>query len=126
MRLDGSFFKHPRPLYCRNLHIVYFLKLHPSRNIPAKRKKMMLIIKLLSGIALVGSIAWLFIEPNFEPLIAVITSLAALITSLFSSKREDDIQKQTQTVTEGSVGIQAGGDVNIGNISAIKGNKDAK
>lgn len=86
----------------------------------------MLIIKLLSGIALVGSIAWLFIEPNFEPLIAVITSLAALITSLFSSKREDDIQKQTQTVTEGSVGIQAGGDVNIGNISAIKGNKDAK
>jgi len=71
-------------------------------------------IKFLSVIALIGSIAWLFASPGFEPTLAVIGSLSALISAFVVQERKSRHAHQQQSVSKSSVGIQAGGDVNIG------------
>lgn len=86
----------------------------------------MLIIKFLSFIALLGSIAWLIAEPDYEPVIAVVTSLVTFITTFISLKKTDATPEQTQVVTDGSIGVQAGGNVNTGSISTTKGTKDVE
>lgn len=78
----------------------------------------MLIIKLLSGLALIGSVAWFFATPDYEPAIAIVTSLSALIAILFGENRAKRRARQTQSVAEKAIGIQAGGDVRVGNIHA--------
>lgn len=50
----------------------------------------MLIIKLLAGAALLGSIAWAVAAPDYEPVIAMITSLSALIAAFVSDKRREE------------------------------------
>lgn len=80
-------------------------------------------IKLLSVIALTGSIAWLFVSPGFEPALAVIGSLSALISIFLIQERKSRHAKQQQSVSKSSVGIQAGGDVKIGDSG---GDKNAK
>lgn len=74
----------------------------------------MIYIKILSVIALMGSIAWLIVSPGFEPALAVIGSLSALISVFFIQERKSRHVQQQQSVSKSSVGIQAGGDVNIG------------
>ncbi len=74
----------------------------------------MIYIKILSAIALMGSIAWLIVSPGFEPALAVIGSLSALISVIFIQERKSRHVQQQQSVSKSSVGIQAGGDVNIG------------
>lgn len=76
----------------------------------------MLIIKLLAGAALLGSIAWAVAAPDYEPVIAMITSLSALIAAFVSDKRREASTRQRQLVSGSGVGIQAGGDISVGNI----------
>ena len=78
----------------------------------------MLIIKLLAAIALVGSIFWLIAQPDYEPAIAVVTSLSALIGSIVVDRNRKSHSTQRQTAGERGVGVQAGGDVNIGTIQS--------
>ena len=78
----------------------------------------MIALKVLASIALVGSIAWFCAQPDFEPAIAIVTSLSALVGSFFLGKRDKTAKTQRQTVAAGSVGIQAGGDVSVGGIQA--------
>jgi hypothetical protein len=75
-------------------------------------------IKVLSGIALIVSLGWLYFEPDFEPLLTSVVSLTALISSFaFGKKIKDDKEKQVQNVSDNSSGIQAGGNVTINNLS---------
>lgn len=86
----------------------------------------MLIFKSLSGIAFVGSIAWFASKPDYEPAIAVITSLSAFIATWFSDQKQNHQGNQNQSVSKNGIGIQAGGDVNLGSIHPIGKNSDAK
>jgi hypothetical protein len=80
----------------------------------------MIYIKILSIIALIGSIAWLIFVPGFDAALAVIGSISAIISAFVVegkiSKKEKASKsiQQHQSVSKSSTGIQAGGDVNIG------------
>lgn len=74
----------------------------------------MLFIKILAVAALFGSIVWFIAIPGFEPALAVIGSLSALISIFIIQGRKSGVAKQKQTVSKSSVGIQAGGDIKIG------------
>lgn len=76
------------------------------------------IIKLLSGLTFIGSVAWFIATPDYEPAIASVTSLSALIVILFGEKRAKQQANQSQSVAENAIGIQAGGNVEVGNIHA--------
>lgn len=87
----------------------------------------MLIIKLLCGIAFIGSIAWFIAVPDFEPAIAIVTSLSAFIAAWLGEKRAKRQALQNQSVAEYGLGIQAGGDVSVGSIHANrKGSRNAE
>lgn len=80
----------------------------------------MVSVKVLSGIALIGSIAWFIAEPGYEPGLTAIGSLSALISAFIAEKRNARRAQQNQSISRSSVGIQAGGDVNIGTIGDDK------
>ena len=87
----------------------------------------MLIIKLLSGASFLGSIAWFIAEPGYEPVIAVITLLTALITVFIVEKRSTSNLHQRQVISGNGMGLQAGGDISVGNIGIKeKQHTDAK
>lgn len=90
------------------------------------RRVYVLIIKILSFVALIGSVAWFVYDPDFEPAIAIVTSLSALIATWVASKREQRSASQTQVVGENSVGIQSGGNVTAGDISIKRNSGDAE
>lgn len=86
----------------------------------------MFVIKLLAFIAFFASLVWFCVAPDYEPGIAAVTSLSALI-GLWLSQRQSqsrDKPSQAQTVGAGSVAVQAGRDAHVGNISH-GGPKDA-
>lgn len=87
----------------------------------------MLIIKLLAGAALLSSIAWAVAAPDYEPAIAVITSLSTLIAAFISDKRREVSTRQRQRISGNGVGLQAGGDISVGNIgNSYERGSDAK
>jgi hypothetical protein len=81
------------------------------------------IIKFLAITALIGSIAWFVSAPGFEPALAFVGSTSALVSAFVVEKRSKQRARQHQSVSRSSMGIQAGGDVNIGDINS---DKDAK
>ena len=83
----------------------------------------MLFLKFLSVVALIGSVAWAVSDPGFEPVLAIVGSLSALVSMLFIEKRSSQPPHQHQAVSKSSIGIQAGGDVQIGN---VRKNTDAE
>ena len=76
----------------------------------------MLIIKILSGLAFIGSVAWFIAQRDYEPAIAIVTSLSAFIATWLGDRKMKQKANQNQTVAENGVGIQAGGDVSIDSI----------
>lgn len=80
----------------------------------------MIYIKLLAAITLIGSIAWVIADPGFEPVLAVVGSISALVSAFLVEKRKMRREQQQQSVSKSSIGLQAGGDVNIGNINGDK------
>lgn len=87
----------------------------------------MLIIKLLSGIAFIGSIVWFIAVPDYDPAIAMVTSLSAFIAAWFGEKRAKRKALQNQSIAANGIGIQAGGDVSVGSIHANrKGSRNAE
>jgi hypothetical protein len=83
----------------------------------------MAYVKVLAVIALLGSIGWVIVDPGFEPGLAVVGSISALVSAFLVEKRNASRRDQRQSVSNSSIGVQAGGDVNIGNIGR---DKDAK
>ena len=86
----------------------------------------MLIIKVLSGLALIGSVAWFIVQRDYEPAIATVTSLTAFIAAWFGDKRLKRQANQNQTVAKNGIGIQAGGDVSMGSIRTSGKSTDAE
>lgn len=80
----------------------------------------MLIIKILSIIAFIGSIAWFISSRDYEPAIGIATSLSALIAVFMKEKRRAQESAQHQRVGKSGVGIQAGGNISIGNLHTQK------
>ena len=76
----------------------------------------MLIIKILSGLAFIGSVAWFIAERDYEPAIAIVIALSAFIVAWLGDKKMKRQANQNQTVGENGIGIQAGGDVNTGSL----------
>ncbi|MEO0433589.1 MAG: hypothetical protein AAF151_18030 [Cyanobacteria bacterium J06656_5] len=77
------------------------------------------IIKFLAIITLIGSIAWLISDPGFEPALVLIGSISALVSAFVVEKRKRR-SRQHQSISNSSMGIQAGGDVSIGDIKSDK------
>lgn len=86
----------------------------------------MLIIKVLSALAFIGSVAWFIALPDYEPAIATVTSLTTFIAAWFGDKRLKRQANQNQTVAKNGIGIQAGGDVSMGSIRINGKSKDAE
>jgi len=78
----------------------------------------MVYVKVLGAIAFIGSIAWGIADPGFEPALAVVGSISALISAFLVEKRNARRAQQHQSVSKSSIGVQAGGDVSIGNIGS--------
>lgn len=86
----------------------------------------MLIIKILSGLALIGSVVWFIAQHDYAPAIAVISSLSAFIAACFGDKKIKQQAMQKQTIYKDGIGIQAGGDVSTVEIRVSRGAKDAE
>ncbi len=86
----------------------------------------MLIVKMLLGLAFLGSFAWFISAPSFESAVATVSSLGAFIGAWIGDKRLKQKGRQNQVVENGSVGIQAGGNVNVGKIENQGSSKDVK
>lgn len=86
----------------------------------------MLIIKILSGLAFIGSVVWFIAQRDYEPAIAIVTSLSAFIAAWLGDKKIKRQASQNQTVAENGIGIQAGGDVSIGSIRSSRKTTNAE
>ena len=86
----------------------------------------MLIIKLLSGLAFIGSVVWFAAQRDYEPAIAIVTSLSAFIAAWLHDKKLKRQASQSQTVSSNGIGIQAGGDVSVGSIRTSGKTTDAE
>jgi hypothetical protein len=75
------------------------------------------IIRFLAIVALIGSIAWIVSAPGFDSALALVGSMSALVSAFVVEKRSKHLAQQHQSVSKSSVGIQAGGDVSIGDIN---------
>jgi hypothetical protein len=88
---------------------------------------MLVIIKLLSVTAFIGSVFWTIAAPDYEPALATATSLSTFISTVIVEKRKEREATQRQSVSGNSVGVQAGGDVSIGTLSGhARKNSDVK
>lgn len=85
---------------------------------------MLNVVKMLSVLLLLGSIAWMVVLPGFEPGLAILSSLSTLVGSLVVEKRKTPVKGQKQRVSGQGVGIQAGGDVTVGDIHRPVEKKD--
>jgi hypothetical protein len=79
----------------------------------------MVYAKTLAVIALIVSIAWVIADPGFESALAVVVSISGLVTLFLREKRNARL-KQHQSVSKSSIGVQAGGNVTIGNSGGDK------
>lgn len=74
---------------------------------------MRIISRILAVVILIISAVWFYSDQNFQSGLAVVGSLSALISTFLFRQKGINGKEQTQTVGDGSSGIQAGGDVNI-------------
>ncbi len=74
----------------------------------------MIYMKILSIIALVVSIIWFIKEPDYRSGLVAIGSISALISAFLIERKKERNAHQHQSVSGSSIGVQAGGDVNIG------------
>ena len=83
----------------------------------------MIYLKFLAVIALIGSIAWAFADPGFDSALAVVLSISGLVSAFLVHKQNIRRLQQNQSVSKSSIGIQASGDVSIGDIGDDKNAK---
>lgn len=80
----------------------------------------MIAILVLFGLAFIGALFWIISQPGWDSIIAAFTTLAAFIGAWYGNKKSQKRINQTQFVSKRGIGIQSGGNVEIGNIH-IKG-----
>jgi integral membrane sensor domain MASE1 len=91
-----------------------------------RQEPSMLTIKILSGLAFIGSVAWFIAQCDYEPAIAMVTSLSTFIAAWLGDGKIKRQTNQKQTVGENGIGIQAGGDVSTGNLSVNRKTTNAE
>ena len=69
-------------------------------------RSMKTVIRILSAIAIVVSVSWVYYDTIFESILAVVVSISAMLSTFV-----DWASGQQQTVSKNSSGIQAGRDV---------------
>lgn len=74
----------------------------------------MIILKFITALGLLIALAWLYFDPKFDSAVATAMALAALIALFVAPVKKKRSSNQSQSVTDHSFGIQAGGDANIG------------
>mgnify|MGYP000072330531 CR=1 FL=1 len=74
----------------------------------------MAYLKVLSVVSLLGAMAWVITDPSFESVLVAIGSASGLLGLFVVERRRKASSNQEQAVFNNSIGIQAGGDVNIG------------
>jgi hypothetical protein len=74
-----------------------------------------LTLKITALVALLVSVAWLYFRPGFDSLAAFTAALVAFIAALLMKKESAGDHAQSQVVTDGAIGIQAGRDANVTN-----------
>jgi hypothetical protein len=76
-------------------------------------------IQVVSLFAFLCSLMWVIYEPDFDSAFAILVSLVGFLSSfLFEKAKNKPSNKQTQKVSSGSIGFQAGGDIKIGDKNA--------
>ena len=83
----------------------------------------MIYIKILAGISVAVSAAWLISKPDYDSGLALVGGVSALITAFVVDRKRMSRVRQQQQVANSSMGIQAGGDVNVGSVSLDKNAK---
>lgn len=84
----------------------------------------MILVRCLYSAAIIASVWWFWTDPDFEPGIAVLTSVTVLLVDLISRRAAKKRGSQHQKVGAGAVGIQGAGDVTVGNVSVEGGKRD--
>ena len=78
---------------------------------------MRIAIRVVSLAALTLAIAWLAYRPGFDSAVATISALVVLLSSFLLKKTPTKSgTKQSQKVSSGSVGVQAGENIHIDRI----------
>lgn len=77
------------------------------------------VLKVFAIVALLGAIAWFVWDPGFEPALAIVAAIVAFFSTKAREARRIKRQ-QSQSVTNSSVGIQAGRDVQVGDRGSHK------
>ncbi|SOE22260.1 hypothetical protein SAMN06298216_2707 [Spirosomataceae bacterium TFI 002] len=67
---------------------------------------------LLNIVALIAALIWLFVSPDWEPLVTSLGLISSLIV-LVQKKSENGNIQMTQKGGKGSVNYQSSGDINI-------------
>ena len=86
----------------------------------------MRIVQILSIIAFIGSVFWFISKPNYDSALSIITSLGTFFVSLYTEKKSKKQSNLRQTVSSNGVGVQAGGDINMGSIRSGKETTNAE
>lgn len=74
---------------------------------------MRILIRLAAGLGALLSAAWLIYRPAFDSSTAFAGALVLFLSTFVGTPRASSRPTQSQTVSEGAVGIQAGRDANV-------------
>lgn len=77
---------------------------------------MKILYYMLSLMVLAASFAWLYHEPGWDSGVATLAAVAAVIGVHFAT-RDSARAAQSQSVSNGSIGIQAGRDASTGAVN---------
>lgn len=77
----------------------------------------MAYMRLISALAFVAAGAWAIARPAFDSIVAALVCLTTLLGTFVVKKRQP---QQHQSVSNSSVGIQAGRNANVGDIGRGK------
>ena len=78
---------------------------------------MRITFKIASFIGFIISTIWLIYRPDFGSSVATISAFGVLITSFLYKNEKSAQSSQFQQVDKGGIGIQAGGNVKVNNLS---------
>lgn len=87
---------------------------------------MIIFFRIITVVALVIALIWLYSDPKFDSAFAVAIALAAVIALFITPANKKKQPNQSQKIKDGSIGVQAGRDVKIGRIHTKKDVEDAE
>ena len=77
----------------------------------------MIVSRCFLTLALLACLGWVYSRPGWDSICAALGAFAALV-STFAIPRAQQADSQVQELGPGAVGIQAGRDANVGDISS--------